>query len=77
MHSATKYLAGHSDVILGALVTAAHRRGRERCGALAHHRTLGGAIAGPMEAWLALRGMRTLHLRLDRARPTPPSWPPG
>lgn len=67
MHSATKYLSGHSDVVLGALVTPLSEAGSERHAALAHHRTIGGAIAGPMEVWLALRGLRTLHLRLDRA----------
>ena len=67
MHSATKYLSGHSDVLLGALVTPRTEPGRERHAALAHHRAIGGAIAGPMEVWLALRGLRTLHLRLDRA----------
>lgn len=63
VHSVTKFLAGHSDVVLGALVTqdsALHAR-------LHSHRTLHGAIPGPHEAWLALRGLRTLHLRLERA----------
>lgn len=62
-HSVTKYLAGHSDVILGALVTAqdsVHTR-------LQAIRTRRGGIAGPTEVWLALRGMRTLHVRLERA----------
>lgn len=63
VHSVTKYLAGHSDVVLGAIVTADERL-RDR---LHSHRTLRGAIPGPHEAWLALRGMRTLHLRMERA----------
>lgn len=67
VHSATKYLAGHSDVILGLTVTAPDEPGRALRARLARHRTLGGAIAGPMEAWLALRGLRTLALRLERA----------
>lgn len=67
VHSATKYLSGHSDVILGLTVTAGDERGRGLRARLARHRTLGGAIAGPMEAWLALRGLRTLSLRLERA----------
>jgi cystathionine gamma-synthase len=67
VHSVTKYLAGHSDVILGATVTADSDRGRTFQGALAEHRLLHGAIAGPMETWLALRGMRTLHLRVERS----------
>lgn len=67
VHSATKYLAGHSDVILGLTVTADDETGRGLHDRMARHRTLGGAIAGPMEAWLALRGLRTLSLRLERA----------
>ena len=63
VHSATKYLAGHSDVILGACVSADDSL-TER---LRAHRTLRGAIPGPMETWLALRGMRTLALRVERA----------
>jgi cystathionine gamma-synthase len=67
VHSVTKYLAGHSDVILGATVTAGSERGHGFQAALARHRLLHGAIAGPMETWLALRGMRTLHLRVERS----------
>jgi cystathionine gamma-synthase len=67
VHSVTKYLSGHSDLILGATVTAATEAGRALGERLAHHRLLGGAIAGPVEAWLALRGLRTLHVRLERA----------
>jgi cystathionine gamma-synthase len=67
VHSVTKYLSGHSDLILGATVTPPTERGREHHARLAHHRLLGGAIAGPMETWLALRGLRTLHVRVERA----------
>jgi cystathionine gamma-synthase len=67
VHSVTKYLAGHSDVILGATVTADSDLGRRSYEALAEHRLLHGAIAGPMETWLALRGMRTMHLRVERS----------
>lgn len=63
VHSATKFIAGHSDVLLG-LVLAADPELRAR---LHVQRTLHGAIPGPFEAWLALRGLRTLALRLDRA----------
>jgi cystathionine gamma-synthase len=63
MHSATKYLNGHSDVVAGALVTARHDELWERIAAI---RTGHGAILGSFEAWLLLRGMRTLHLRLER-----------
>ncbi|MEO5993313.1 MAG: PLP-dependent transferase, partial [Arthrobacter sp.] len=64
LHSVTKYLSGHSDVVLGALVTSdAGLRA-----ALLHHRTIHGGIAGPFEAWLALRGLRTLALRVERSQ---------
>jgi len=63
VHSVTKYLAGHSDVVLGALVT----RRPDLLARLAAHRTTHGAIAGPVETYLALRGLRTLALRVDRA----------
>ena len=63
-HSATKYLNGHSDVVAGVLVTA---RDDERWQEIKLVRTLTGGILGPMEAWLLLRGMRTLFLRFDQA----------
>ncbi|SKC66909.1 trans-sulfuration enzyme family protein [Krasilnikoviella flava] len=63
VHSVTKYLAGHSDVVLGAAVT----RDDDLAAGLRAYRTLHGAIPGPMEVWLALRGLRTLHLRVERA----------
>jgi len=63
VHSATKFIGGHSDVLLGVLVTAdAGLRSR-----LQQNRTLHGAIPGPFESWLTLRGLRTLAVRLDRA----------
>ncbi|MBG6181896.1 trans-sulfuration enzyme family protein [Arthrobacter sp. CAN_A1] len=64
LHSVTKYLAGHSDVVLGALVTS----DADLNAALLKHRTLHGAIAGPFEVWLALRGLRTLALRVERSQ---------
>jgi cystathionine gamma-synthase len=64
MHSATKYLNGHTDVVAGALVAARADEFWER---LTSTRTSNGAILGPFEAWLLLRGMRTLHLRVERA----------
>jgi cystathionine gamma-synthase len=64
LHSATKFLAGHSDVLLGALVT----RDDELHGVLKNRRDLVGAVPGTLEAWLALRGLRTLHLRVERAQ---------
>ena len=64
LHSVTKYLAGHSDVVLGAVVTNdAELRAR-----LFQHRVNHGAIAGPFEVWLALRGLRTLALRVERSQ---------
>ena len=61
MHSATKYLNGHSDVLAGALVTANDDEAWRRIEALRHD---AGALPGPFEAWLLLRGMRTLYLRV-------------
>lgn len=64
MHSATKALNGHSDVLAGALVTREVTPLWER---IATERGLGGAIPGPFEAWLLQRGMRTLFVRVQRA----------
>jgi cystathionine gamma-synthase len=61
MHSATKYLNGHSDVIAGALATA---RSDDRWARIKTIRTGHGAILGPFEAWLLLRGLRTLDVRV-------------
>lgn len=66
LHSVTKYLAGHSDVILGALATS----DEDLRARLHNHRSLHGAIAGPFEVWLALRGLRTLALRIERSQAT-------
>lgn len=63
VHSATKYIAGHSDALLGVLVTADDDIWRAVDG---RRRTLG-ALPGTLEAWLALRGLRTLHLRVERS----------
>lgn len=62
VHSVTKYLAGHSDVVLGAVVCSTP----ELRANLKKQRSLEGAIPGPFEAWLALRGVRTLSVRLER-----------
>lgn len=64
MHSATKYLNGHSDVVAGALVAARKDAFWQRIVGL---RTSHGGILGPLEAWLLLRGMRTLPLRVAQA----------
>jgi cystathionine gamma-synthase len=63
VHSVTKYLSGHSDVLLGVAVT----KDPQIAERLQRHRTTHGAIPGTAEAWLALRGLRTLHLRVERA----------
>ena len=63
VHSATKFLAGHSDVLLGMTLTS----NEELYKAMLHYRITNGAIPGPMEAWLGLRGLRTLALRVERA----------
>lgn len=63
VHSATKLIAGHSDVVMGATVTNSD----ELQVALARRRSLHGAIPGPMEVFLALRGLRTLPIRVERA----------
>jgi cystathionine gamma-synthase len=62
VHSTTKYLGGHSDVIGGALVVADTELGER----LAYHQNAMGAVAGPFDAWLTLRGIRTLGVRMDR-----------
>jgi cystathionine gamma-synthase len=64
MHSATKYLNGHSDVIAGALVAREDTPLWQRIGAL---RAQLGGVLGPFEAWLLARGMRTLFARVDVA----------
>ena len=68
VHSVTKYLAGHSDVVLGATVTRDDDAGRALTDRLRRHRHLTGTIAGPQEVFLALRGLRTLALRVERAQ---------
>jgi cystathionine gamma-synthase len=62
IHSTTKYLGGHSDVVGGALIAADDGLGEE----LAFHQNAMGAINGPFDAWLTLRGIRTLGVRMDR-----------
>ncbi len=62
VHSTTKYLGGHSDVVGGALVVADVGLGEE----LAYHQNAMGAVSGPFDAWLVLRGAKTLAVRMDR-----------
>jgi cystathionine gamma-synthase len=62
VHSTTKYCSGHSDVIGGALVVTDPELGER----LAYHQNAMGAVAGPFDAWLTLRGLKTLGVRMDR-----------
>ena len=64
MHSATKQLNGHADALAGALITAQRDEQWER---VVHDRGYRGAVLGPFEAWLLLRGMRTLFLRVPHS----------
>ena len=63
VHSTTKYCGGHSDVVGGALVVARPRRSPRRS---RFHQNAIGAVAGPFDAWLTLRGLKTLGVRMDR-----------
>ncbi|MEU6847282.1 cystathionine gamma-synthase [Streptomyces sp. NPDC046716] len=62
VHSLTKYMGGHSDVVGGALVVSDETLGED----LAYHQNAMGAVAGPFDAWLVLRGIKTLPVRMDR-----------
>lgn len=63
LHSATKYLGGHSDVVSGVVVT----RSDEVAEKLRFHQNAAGAVPSPFDCWLVLRGLRTLAIRMDRA----------
>lgn len=62
VHSTTKYVGGHSDVVGGAIVVDDEALGAD----LAYHQNAMGAIGGPFDAWLTLRGVKTLGVRMDR-----------
>jgi cystathionine beta-lyase/cystathionine gamma-synthase len=62
MHSVTKYLGGHSDVVMGALVTS----NEEIAGEMYRIQNSSGAVTAPMDSFLVLRGIKTLHLRVQR-----------
>ena len=69
MHSTTKYCGGHSDVVGGALVTRAGAKtssGEDVTERIAFHQNAMGAVAGPFDAWLVLRGLKTLAVRMER-----------
>lgn len=62
MHSVTKYLGGHSDVVMGALVTSDETLAKE----IYRIQNSSGAVTAPMDSFLVLRGIKTLHLRMER-----------
>jgi cystathionine gamma-synthase len=62
LHSATKYLAGHDDALLGAVVS----KDPDAAERLRRFRTVSGIVAAPDVAWLLLRGLKTLHVRVER-----------
>ncbi|HLV43003.1 MAG TPA: cystathionine gamma-synthase [Brumimicrobium sp.] len=62
MHSVTKYLGGHSDVVMGAIVTNSNEIANE----IYRIQNSSGAVTGPMDSFLVLRGLKTLHLRMQR-----------
>ncbi|WP_405574966.1 cystathionine gamma-synthase [Winogradskyella sp. Asnod2-B02-A] len=62
MHSATKYLGGHSDLVMGALIV----KDKDLAGRLYFIQNASGAVCGPQDAFLAIRGIKTLHLRMQR-----------
>ena len=62
VHSTTKYLGGHSDVIGGGLVVSDGELGEQ----LAYHQNAMGSVPGPWDSWLVLRGIKTLGVRMDR-----------
>ncbi|MEC7083828.1 MAG: cystathionine gamma-synthase [Bacteroidota bacterium] len=62
MHSVTKYLGGHSDIVMGALVTNDESLAEE----MYRIQNSSGAVCGPMDSFLVLRGVKTLHLRVQR-----------
>ncbi|MBC8754229.1 cystathionine gamma-synthase [Kordia sp. YSTF-M3] len=62
MHSATKYIGGHSDLVMGALVV----KDKKLADKLYFIQNASGAICGPMDSFLALRGIKTLHVRMQR-----------
>ena len=76
VHSTTKYIGGHSDVVGGALVVADGAQlpvglegptgGTSLADAVRFHQNSSGAVAGPFDAWLTLRGLKTLAVRMDR-----------
>jgi len=68
LHSGTKYMGGHSDLLLGLVTTSPWtERGRALGTRLKQVQYAAGAVASPFDSWLTLRGLRTLHVRVERA----------
>ena len=63
LHSATKYINGHSDVVLGAVITKKTALGKK----LLFIQNASGAVPGPQDCFLTLRGIKTLHIRVERS----------
>ena len=67
LHSGTKYLGGHSDVLLGVVTTSPYTKiGKQLGQSIRTIQTSLGSTASPFDCWLTLRGLRTLHLRVER-----------
>ena len=66
MHTTSKYMGGHSDIIGGVLTV----KDEELMARLRQQRELFGGIIGPMEAWLIIRGLRTMEVRVERHQAT-------
>lgn len=66
LHSGTKYLGGHSDVLLGTISCSNNENGMMMAERIKSIQTSIGAVASPLECWLTLRGLRTLHVRVER-----------
>lgn len=66
MHSGTKYIGGHSDLLSGVLATRKGAEGKERAGVLRDERIFLGSVMGSLEGWLGVRSLRTIELRVQR-----------
>lgn len=67
LHSGTKYLAGHSDSLIGIVTTSPKtKRGKELAPIVKNVQIAAGGVASPFDSWLTLRGLRTLHVRIER-----------
>ena len=71
VHSTTKYISGHSDVIGGAVVTSDSKTHEE----MKFYQNAVGSVPGPQDCWLSLRGLRTLAIRMRNMKRTPRRLP--